>query len=202
MKLWLKIYLVLATFFLFIFPPNSFSHPHVFVHSSIKIVFDEKGLTGFKVKWAFDDMFSNMIINDFDKNKNSSFEPSEIEVIKNEAFSNLKEFDYFTYIKVNAKPFKVVFFKDFSAEIKDNILIYRFFVPCRVQAVSSFKEVRISIYDISFYSSVFLIKDPIGFENASPYEHHFRIGKNKTEAYYYGQVCPEEITLKFRLKNG
>ncbi len=29
-----------------------------------------------------------------------------------------------------------------------------------------------------------------------------RIGKNKKEAYYYGQVFPEEITLRFRLKNG
>lgn len=202
MKIRLNKYFIIAAFLLFIFPSNSFSHPHVFVYSSIKIVFDEKGLTGFKVKWAFDDMFSNMIINDFDKNKNGSFEPPEIEAIKNEAFSNLKQFDYFTHIKVNAKPFKVEFVKDFSAEIKDNILIYRFFVPCRVQVVSSFKEVRISIYDISFYSSVFLIKDPVGFENASPYEHHFQIGKNKTEAYYYGQVCPEEITLKFRLKNG
>ena len=112
-----------------------------------------------------------MIINDFDKNKNGSFEPSEIEAIKNGAFSNLKEFDYFTYIKVNAKPFKVVFFKDFSAEIKDDILIYRFFVPCHVRAASSFKEVRISIYDISFYSNVFLTTNPVGFINALPYEH-------------------------------
>jgi len=180
----------------------SFSHPHVFIYNSIKVVFDEKGLAGFKLKWVFDDMFSNMIINDFDKNKNGLFEQSEIETIKNGAFSNLKKFDYFTHIKVNDKPFKVEFVKNFSAEIKDNILIYRFFVPCRVQAGSSFKEARISIYDISFYSSVFLIKDPVSFENASPYEHHFRIGKNKTESYYYGQVCPEEITLKFRLKNG
>ncbi len=200
----LRIYkhLVLAAFVIFIAAPVAFSHPHVFVYSSIKVVFDEKGLSGFKVKWAFDDMFSNMIINDFDKNKNGSFEPSEIEAIKNGAFSNLKEFDYFTYIKISAKSFKVKIIRDFSAEIKDTFIIYRFFVPCQVQAVSSFKEVKISLYDISFYSSVFLTKNPVSFEKASPYEHEYQISKNKNEAYYYGQVYPEEITLRFRLTNG
>jgi len=195
-------HLVFAAFVLFIFPSMSFSHPHVFIYNSIKVVFDEKGLAGFKLKWVFDDMFSNMIINDFDKNKNGLFEQSEIETIKNGAFSNLKEFDYFTHIKISAKSFKVKFVRDFSAEIKDNILIYRFFVPCHVQAVSSLKEVKISIYDVSFYSSVFLTKDPVSFEKTSPYEHEYQISKNKNEGYYYGQVYPEEITLRFRLTNG
>ncbi len=143
-----------------------------------------------------------MLIYDFDKNGNGSFEPSEIREIKNGAFSNLKNFDYFTHIKINGKPFKVKFVKDFSAKIKGDALTYRFFVPCHVLALSTFKEIRISIYDDSFYCSVFLTKKPIDFENASPYEFHYRIGKNKKEAYYYGQVFPEEITLRFRLKNG
>jgi len=63
-------HLVLAAFVLFIFPSMSFSHPHVFIYNSIKVVFDEKGLAGFELKWVFDDMFSNMIINDFDQYDN------------------------------------------------------------------------------------------------------------------------------------
>lgn len=193
---------VLSIFLLFSLPGNALSHPHVFIFNSIKVVFDKKGLVGFRVKWVFDEMFSNMLIYDFDKNGNGSFEPSEIRDIKNGAFSNLKAFDYFTHIKINGKPFKVKFVKDFSAKIKGDALTYRFFVPCHVLALSTFKEIKISIYDISFYCSVFLTKKPIDFENTSPYEFHYRIGKNKKEAYYYGQVFPEEITLRFRLKNG
>ena len=193
---------VLSIFLLFSLPGNALSHPHVFIYNSIKVVFDKKGLVGFRVKWVFDEMFSNMLIYDFDKNGNGSFEPSEIREIKNGAFSNLKNFDYFTHIKINGKPFKVKFVKDFSAKIKGDALTYRFFVPCHVLALSTFKEIKISIYDDSFYCSVFLTKNPIDFENTSPYEFHYRIGKNKKEAYYYGQVFPEEITLRFRLKNG
>ncbi|MCG2775971.1 MAG: DUF1007 family protein [Desulfobacterales bacterium] len=193
---------VLSIFLLFSLPGKALSHPHVFIYNSIKVVFDKKGLVGFRVKWVFDEMFSNMLIYDFDKNGNGSFEPSEIRDIKNGAFSNLKNFDYFTHIMINGKPFKVKFVKDFSAKIKGDALTYRFFVPCHVLALSTFKEIKISIYDISFYCSVFLTKKPIDFENASPYEFHYRIGKNKKEAYYYGQVYPEDITLRFRLKNG
>ncbi|MDY7035941.1 MAG: DUF1007 family protein, partial [Thermodesulfobacteriota bacterium] len=192
----------LATILVFAIPSASFPHPHVFIYNSIKIVFDKNGLAGFNVKWVFDDMFSNMIINDYDKNKNLKFDPYEIGLIKRGAFSNLNKFDYFTHIKIDEKTFKVKFVKNFSAQIKDNTLIYRFFVPCRVKASSSFKEVKISIYDNTFYCSVFLTKNPIGFENALPFEHHHRIGKNKKEAYYYGQVYPTEITLRFKLKNG
>ncbi len=192
--------LALIFFVVFVHVPVVAPHPHVFIYNSIKVVFNEKGLAGFKVKWVFDEMFSNMIIHDFDRNRNGHLEPSEIRDIKNGAFSNLKHFGYFTHVKTNGKVFKVKFVKDFSAKIKDNALIYRFFVPCHVSAISSFKEVRISIYDISFYCSVFLTKNPVDFENAPTYELHHRITKNKKEAYYYGQVYPEEIIVRFRRK--
>ena len=194
--------LVLIVFVVFVHVPVLAPHPHVFLYNSIKVVFDEKGLAGFEVKWVFDEMFSNMIIHDFDKNRNGKFETDEIGEIKKGAFSNLSNFDYFTHIKIGGKPFKVKFVKDFSARIIDNALIYQFFVPCHVGAISSFKEIRISIYDNSFYCSVFLTRNPVDFKNASLYELHHRIGKNKKEAYYYGQVYPEEIIVRFRRKVG
>jgi len=194
--------LALILFVMFGHVPLLAPHPHVFIYNSIKVVFDEKGLAGFEMKWVFDEMFSNMIIHDFDKNRNGHLESSDIKDIKNGAFSNLKKFNYFTHIKINNGVFKVNSVKDFSAEIKENTLIYRFFVPCHVRAGSSFKEVRISIYDVSFYCSVFLAKNPVGFENTSSYELHHQIGKNKKEAYYYGQVCPDEIIVRFRRKTG
>lgn len=194
--------LALIVCVVFLHVPLLTPHPHVFIYNSITVVFDENGLAGFRLKWVFDEMFTNMIVHDFDKNKNGSLEPPEIKDIENGAFSNLKNFNYFTHIKINNKTFKVEFVTDFSAEIKGNALIYRFFVPCHVRAGSSFKEVRIAIYDISFYCSIFLTKNPVGLENASSYELRHQIRKNKKEAYYYGQVYPEELCVRFRQKTG
>ncbi len=197
-----KIYFVGIVICIIIFPVfTSWSHPHVFLHSSVKVIFDQKGLAGVRFKWVFDEMFSSMIIFDFDKNGNGNFEPEEITELKKGAFANLREFGYFTHIKIDGKPFKVKFVTDFSAAINRGKLVYQFLVPCHVQALESFKEVNLSIYDVTFYSSVFLAENPVVFENRQLYEVQYRIEKNRNNAYYYGQIYPEEIVLRFRRKN-
>ena len=193
---------ILIIFLSILTQTRTFSHPHVFIHNAVTFVFDDKGLAGFKVNWVFDEMFSNMMIHDYDKNKNLKFEVSEIKKLKKGAFSNLKNFEYFSYVKINGRPFKVRFVKDFSAKIIKNRIIYQFLVPCHVKAASSFKRINMSVHDKTFYCSVFLVKDQIFFENDSSYDYDYRIEKNTKEAFYYGQIYPEEIILRFRLKDG
>lgn len=196
------LFFVGLTFFLVLPVPLSWSHPHVFVYNGVTVTFDKNGLAGFEIRWAFDEMFSSMIILDFDKNRNGRFEPSEIAGVEKGAFSNLREFDYFTHIKIDKKPFKVKYVKDFSAEIENHILIYRFFVPCHVRATHAWKEVKISVYDREFYTSIFMSEHPVVFKNHELFEVRRRIEKNKSEAYFYDQIYPDEATMRFRLKNG
>lgn len=179
-------------------PKSASAHPHVFVYTATDIVFDEKGLAGFRIRWLFDEMFSGMIVLDFDENGNKRFEPAEIEKLKAGAFANLREYNYFIHVKINGNPFKVQFVTDFSARIHKDRMIYEFFVPCHVTAAGTVKEIRLSIYDESFYTSVFLVERPVAFENDDPFEVEHRIAKNKEEAYYFDQIYPEEITIRFR----
>jgi len=181
-------------------PSSGWSHPHVFIDTSVKIVFDEKGLAGARIQWVFDEMFSSMIIMDFDRNKNRRFESDEVAEVKAGAFSNLKEFGYFTHIKIDGKPFKVSFVKDFSAKIDHERMIYTFFVPCHVCATTAFKQVSLSVYDPEFYSDIVLVKDSLLLENRESYEASCRIRKSPDTAYYFGQIVPEEILLRFKRK--
>ncbi len=199
-----RIFLILAGLMLFplLSVPLSRAHPHVFMFNGVTVVFDQKGLSGFEIRWDFDEMFSSMIILDFDKNRNGRFEPSEIAGLETGAFSNLREFDYFTHIKIDKKPFQVKYVRNFSAEIENNILIYRFFVPCHVSATRKWKEVTISVYDREYYTSIFMAKEPIVFKNHRSFEVRRRIEKNKAEAYFFDQIYPDEATVRFRLKNG
>ncbi len=193
--------LVLCFFIVFLSEGKVLGHAHVWIHSAVIVHFDKDGMTGFKQEWVFDEMFSNMIIHDFDKNHNGEFESSEVEEVFKGAFSNLKKFDYFTHVKINSKKFVVKFVKDFNAKIVKNRVVYHFFVPCHIKATLSYKEIRIGIYDESFYTNVTLNNGQIFFQNDSRYEHHHKVELNKNEPYYYGQVYPEEIVLKFRKKN-
>jgi ABC-type uncharacterized transport system substrate-binding protein len=180
----------------------AWSHPHVSVYSAVQFAFDDEGLAGVRIRWVFDEMFSSMIIFDFDKNGNGRFEPTEIECLENGAFANLREFDYFLHMKIDDRPFGVKTVTDFTAEIRGERLVYQFFVPCRVSAVDVSREVRLAIYDVTFYTSVFLANNPVAYKNDREYVVEHRIGKNTEDAYYYGQIYPEEITLRFKRKNG
>jgi len=71
---------------------SAWGHAHVWIHGAVIVHFDEKGVAGFKQEWVFDEMFSHMIIHDFDKNKNGRFEPEEVKEVYRGAFSNLKDF--------------------------------------------------------------------------------------------------------------
>lgn len=195
--------LPLGAFLLFVFPQLSLSHPHVFIQNTLAIVFDQQGLAGVRVKWVFDEFFSSMIAGDYDRNHNSRLEGSEIKMIEKEAFANLTNFDYFTFIKIEGRPFKVKYIRDFSAALAAGKLIYDFLIPCHVKARSTFKEFIISQYDPSYYTLVVFAKDqPVKVQNGSNFEISYRIAKNLKEAYYYGQIYPVEVILRFKRKHG
>jgi len=178
----------------------AWTHPHVFIHTAVDAVFDGKGLSGLRVRWVFDEMFSSMIRMDYDRNGNRRFDPDEVAAVEKGAFSNLKKFDYFVHIHINGKPFPVRFVTDFSAGLKGDKMTYAFFVPCHVRSTSADKEIRISVYDPEFYSSIFLIQDPLGLENREPFEVSYDVKENPEEAYYYGQIVPKEIRMRFKRK--
>ena len=178
-----------------------YGHAHVWIDGAVIIKFDEQGMSGFRQGWVMDEMFSNMLIHDHDKNMNKKLEPEEVKDIYENAFTNLKNFEYFTHVKINGKPFTVKYVQDFNATIVNDSVVYHFFIPCHVKADLMDKEVRISVFDESFYTNITIPKEQVSLENDSEYNCRYEIKKNKDDAYYYGQVYPEEIILTFRKKN-
>ncbi len=176
-------------------------HAHVWIHGAVIIKFDEQGMSGFRHEWVMDEMFSTMLIHDHDKNMNKKLEPDEVKDLYENAFTNLENFEYFTHVKINGKPFSVKYVKDFNAKIVKDSVVYQFFIPCHVKADKEDKEVRISVYDESFYTNITILKEQVSLDNDSGYDCRYEIKKNKDNSYYYGQVYPEEIIVKFRTKN-
>ena len=177
------------------------AHPHVFIVERIKIVFDDKGLAGFRIQWEFDDMFTSMIAGDHDKNQNNILESAEVAVIKENAFSYTSNQDYFTFIKIDGKPFKVSYIKDFSAKLIDTKLVYEFFVPCHVVGTSSMKQVIVASYDPTFYSAIYFAeKKPASMEQGDKFKIRTAIREDTSTSIYYGMVHPWTLFLEFSLK--
>jgi ABC-type uncharacterized transport system substrate-binding protein len=178
------------------------AHPHVFIVQRLEIVFDNQGLAGFEVEWHFDEMFSNMIAMDYDQNRNNTLEPAEVAVVKEKAFSYIAEYDYFIFVKIDGQSFKVKWFKNFNAILKNGKLSYHFFVPCHVKANPLFKQVVIATYDPTYYTAIFFArKQPARVENGDGFVIESAIKEDKNTSIYFGMVNPWALFLKFRLKS-
>lgn len=177
------------------------SHPHVFVDVELTVVFDDKGLIGFKQRWIFDEMFSSSILASFDKNSDNILDVHEIEAIKKGAFENLRNYEYFTHVLIDGRTFLIQYVTEFSAKVQGNRLIYTFFVPCHVTAVSQFKDIVVSLFDKTYYTDVALLTDLLSFEGENNFVVEYRIQKIREFSFYYGQVVPEGIFLSFRTKS-
>lgn len=178
------------------------AHPHIFIVQRLEVVFDEKGLAGFHVRWKFDDMFAGMIAEDHDRNHNGRLEPDEVQSIRENAFSYLAEFNYFIFVNIGNKPFKVKYTTDFTATLEDGRLEYRFFVPCHVRAARNVKNITVATYDSSYYTAIFFAKNrPVSLTAADACEVKTAIREDPATTIYYGMVHPWTLFLEFCLKS-
>lgn len=175
------------------------AHPHVFLEVSLTVHFDEQGLSGLQEEWVFDEMFSAMIIEDYDANKDGMFTGDEIVRLENEVFENLKEFDYFTYIRIDEKPFVTRYVVDFKPGIRKDQLVFGFFVPCHVTAIAAAKKIRISIFDKSYYAAVGMIQEkPVLAGKAGDFHVEASMYRNEKFMFMEQDGFPETMTIQMR----
>lgn len=127
------------------------AHPHVFVEPTLTLVFDDTGLAGFRQVWVFDEMFTIMILEDHDQGHDGALGPDEVAAIRQGAFDNIRQWDYFTNVTVEGRPFAVESVTDFNARVQGGHLVYEFFVPCRVAVAGRAKVVTLAVFDPDYY---------------------------------------------------
>ena len=185
----------------FLIPCSLLSHPHVFIDYTVNFVFDQNELTGVETQWIFDEMYSSILIQDYDANKDGKFSDREIITIKQDAFSNLENYNYFIYLSINSENFKVKSIENFSVDVYDNKVIYSFFIPWVVPATLSYKKIEICMYDETYYVDLLpLGDDPVRFTNEGSIDYKVKVFEDTKTSRDYGEIYPYSISLKFRKK--
>ncbi|MGC8604146.1 MAG: DUF1007 family protein [Desulfomonilaceae bacterium] len=180
---------------------DSFAHPHVFIDYSISVMFNDEGLAALKFHWTFDEMFSEQALQKYPSAKTGKLTPKDIGSIKKELFDSLKEYQYFTMVKLDGKYFPVNRIEGFWAEVKKGKLSFTYVVPCPLKASKEFRFAKALVCDEEYYNDFeFSQKGPVSFVNDSNYTHSFEIKEDPALKYYFGQVIPQVLTIKFRRK--
>jgi len=164
---------------------SAFSHPHLFLDCEIFLNFKDKELQGFWLEWSFDKVFTAMIINDYDINSDGTFSEAEIHDVHDNAFINLENYHYFTFVTMKEKRWSPKSVSNFTCYLKDTILVYRFFVSYSLEIKDKIENFRLTIFDETYFTAVAYGEKPLHTIHADRIKVSYTISENKDNPYYY-----------------
>jgi ABC-type uncharacterized transport system substrate-binding protein len=179
-------------------PPPAAAHPHVWVDYELTAVFEHGKIATLRQLWTFDEEFSASVVHDIVKRPDrGALTPAEIAQMKERAFSNLKNYDYFTHVWFAGKPVGVdKEVGSFDARFKDGKLSYSFIVKLAALVDPRRGEVRIGIWDDSYYVDVGpsqLVKPRVEGDGAAGCR--ATILEDKDHPIYFGSVFPQTVKI-------
>ena len=142
------------------------AHPHVWVVMKSEIAYAPDGsVAGVRHAWTFDDMFSTFATQGLKQATKGVFTREELAPLAEVNITSLKEFDYFTYAKLDDKKVTFAAPKDYWLEFKNNELTLHFTLP--LEAPLKVKSLSVEVYDPSYYVDfAFAEKEPVSLAGA------------------------------------
>nr|WP_147391908.1 DUF1007 family protein [Paracoccus onubensis] len=143
-------------------PESLMAHPHIYIEASLDLIYNEKGeLTSFGVEWAYDELYSLLIIEDFsfDQDGDGVLTPEENEMIQGFDADWEPDFDGRLYPSVDGQPVAMEPVRDFTAEYRDGRLVSYHLHPLSTPLPAD-KSLTIQVYDPEFYVHFTLPEPP------------------------------------------
>ncbi len=144
------------------------AHPHVFVEANIDVVRDKEGrFTELRQVWRFDELFSATITIDFDEDADGKLSDDELAKVMAIVKESIAEYDFYTALRVNGKPFEFYEPDEIKAYFEDGKLIMLLAVEPSKPYDFSDGPLRVSTSDTSFYVAFDYDKPNVAIEGNS-----------------------------------
>lgn len=124
----LRILIVLSAWFSFSWGCLACSYGDIKVLTHLYLNVSQNKLSSVDVEWTLDPTFSQMVLGDFDTDRNGKFNRSEeYEIYK--AMLSMRETGFFIRPSVNGRPIRLKELKHFAVRYDKGLVIYRFNIP-------------------------------------------------------------------------
>lgn len=128
------------------------AHPHVWIEASSAVIFNDTGqVRAVKVIWRFDELYSAFAIQGADQDRNGETDQHELDRIAADNVKFLKEWDYFTNLKINGAKAELGEVTEFGNRNDDGVLEFSFTLPLAHPADPASHVVSYTSYDPSYY---------------------------------------------------
>lgn len=187
----------LALSALVVLPAPVKAHPHVWVTGTAAFHLENGSLTRLSLRWQFDAFFSQVLMGDFDKNKDEKLDDAETAAMKAQVFGNLKEYSYFVHMKAGATPVDIAGIEAFHASLeKDGELVFTFdLVPAKAADLHG-TTLAFAMFDPTVYVDVALGGDtPITLDGAGSKECSWKLRDLDQITNSQGFVSPQEVEI-------
>lgn len=134
-------------------PLTANAHPHVYIDAGLQLVYDGQGqLTGVKVEWAYDELYSLLIVEDLglDQDGDGVLPPDERAALQGFDTDWEPGFDGRLYLLVDGQRLELLPPKDFDADYRDGRVLSRHIRPL-AQPLAGDKPLTLQVYDPEFY---------------------------------------------------
>lgn len=167
-----------------------YSHPHLFIKPTIGLVTGSGSVKGLQINWEWDKWWSEDVFFECDLNGDGTFNKEESQMVYDDFFIGIEDFDFFTFIHIDGKRYKIKGVEQFKvSSSSDGIVTYSFFVPLNVEAKGK-AAVEINFDDATSYTA-FEEKIPVNLATGPG-----RLGDVVSEKHsFYGAKVAFQLTF-------
>ena len=175
------------------------AHPHVWVDAVAAMGIRDGALREIRMRWTFDDFFSLVLFEDFDVNDSKTFEPNEIDKMRDGAFTGLGEVGFFTDLRIDGVRVDWSGARDFGVEMgEDGRASYLFTLDLPEAVDPTARKVSVTLYDPDYYVDVqFAETGGVSFpELDAAMECGARYEPAEDTPIYFGAVIPTRAVVE------
>ena len=177
-------------------PRSAAAHPHIFIDARVVLQMEDGKVVAIAQHWTFDAIFGGVVIHAFDKDRDGKLDAGEAQQLRRGAFDALKDFNYFTVVRIGREELKLDKATGFAAAVKDGRLVYEFTVPLPQPVDLRTGDPSFLFLDKSYYVSVELAKqNPVTFAGAAPAGCRTVFRDDFENPIYFGSVVPRMLNF-------
>jgi ABC-type uncharacterized transport system substrate-binding protein len=142
------------------------AHPHLFSTMQTWVLAAGDGkVKGLRIRWNFDETYTQYSLEGLDLNGNGTYEPEEIKPLTDENIKNLLESKFFTVVKQNGQELAQAPVTVYGQEMVDAKLTLWFELPFVTAADPKSGPVEVRIYDPDFFIAFdYVPENPVQLE--------------------------------------
>lgn len=124
------------------------------------VVFNDQGLIeGVNIMWTFDDAYTQMALDGLDTDGDGVYSQAEIEPLTKENMASLKDYDYFTAMRLDGKKLELGEVTEYGQIWSNGKLSLHFQVPLKTPVDPAKGEFVLKVYDPDFFIAIDYVKD-------------------------------------------